>query len=193
VIGVKVECSKAEIAGVYLFERKVLRDGRGSFHEAFSRDVILEETGFDFQVSQVNTSVSNKGVLRGIHYKKFPPGQAKFVSVHHGSIIDVAIDLRRSSPTFGRYLAFELSAENNKGLLLGYGIGHAFLSLEDNTRVSYLCDSVFEPEIEFGISPFKASIDWVGLAEPYGVESFVVNEKDKQAVSLLSAGELLFD
>lgn len=184
---------KTEIEGVYLFEPKVFEDERGSFHEAFRRDKTLEETGFDFQVAQVNTSVSNKGVLRGIHFKKYPPGQAKFVSVHQGRIIDVAIDLRKSSPTFSQHLAFELSDENNKSLLLGYGIGHAFLSLEENTRVSYLCESVFEAEIEFGINPLEASIDWKELAGPSGVKEFTISEKDKLATSLAEAAELLFD
>ena len=184
---------KTEIEGVYLFEPKVFEDERGSFHEAFRRDKTFEETGLDFEVAQVNTSVSSKGVLRGIHFKKLPPGQAKFVSVQRGNIIDVAIDLRKSSPTFGQYLAFELSAKNNKGLLLGYGIGHAFLSLEDNTRVSYLCDSVFEPEIEFGVNPLEASIDWEEIAKPFGIERFVISEKDRQTLSLPEAAELLFD
>ena len=184
--------SKTEIEGVYLFEPKVFEDERGSFHEAFRRDTTLEQTGFDFEVAQVNTSISSKGVLRGIHFKKYPPGQAKFVSVNQGSIIDVAIDLRKSSPTFGEYQVFELSSENNKSLLLGYGIGHAFLSIEDNTRVSYLCDSVFEPEIEFGISPLEASVDWEELAKPFGIERFVISEKDRKALLLSEAEELLF-
>ena len=185
--------SKTDIEGVYLFEPKVFEDERGSFHEAFRRDKALEETGFDLVVAQVNTSVSNKGVLRGIHFKKYPPGQAKFVSVNQGKIIDVAIDLRQSSPTFGQYLAFELSAENNKSLLLDYGIGHAFLSLEDETRVSYLCDSVFEPEIEFAISPLRASIDWEGIAKNRDIEEFNLSKKDEQAPSLEKARHLFFE
>lgn len=185
--------SKTEIEGVYLFEPEVFEDDRGGFHESFRRDKTLNETGIDFEVSQLNVSVSSKGVLRGIHFKKYPPGQAKFVSVNHGSIIDVAIDLRKSSPTFGQHQIFELSAENQNSLLLGFGLGHAFLSLEDNTRVSYLCDTVFEPEIEFGINPLEASIDWAELSRPYGVTEFVISEKDKKAVSLADAGELLFD
>ena len=185
--------SKTEIEGVYFFEPKVFEDERGSFHEAFSRDKTLEETCFDFEVAQVNTSVSNKGVLRGIHFKKFPPGQAKFVSVSRGSIIDVAVDLRKSSPTFGHHQAFELSAENKKGLLLGYGIGHSFLSLEENTRVSYLCDSVFEADIEFGINPLEASIDWEGISKNFGIREFILSKKDEQAKSLEKAGHLLFE
>lgn len=182
--------SKTDIDGVYLFEPKVFQDERGSFHETFRRDKALEETSVDFEVAQVNTSVSNKGVLRGIHFKKYPPGQAKFVSIHQGSIIDVAIDLRKSSATFGEYLAFELSAENNKSLLLGYGIGHAFLSLKDNTRVSYLCDSVFEPEIEFGINPWNSGVDWLSLAPEFSAGELIITDRDYQAPSLRSSTEL---
>ena len=191
-MGIGLGLSKTDIEGVYLFEQRVFEDERGNFHEVFRRDKTLEETGFDFDVAQVNASVSNRGVLRGIHFKKYPPGQAKFVSVNQGSIVDVAIDLRKSSQTFGQYLAFELSAENNKSLLLGYGVGHAFLSLEDNTRVSYLCDSVFKPEIEFGINPLEASIDWDELAKPFGIKKFVISQKDRKALPLSEAEELLF-
>ena len=185
--------SETDIEGVFVFESAVFEDQRGSFQEAFRRDKTLAEIGFDFQVAQANTSISKKGVLRGIHFKKYPPGQAKFVSVIRGAIIDVVIDLRKNSRTLGHYQAFELSAEKNKSLVLGYGIGHAFLSLEDNTRVDYLCDTVFEPDIEFGINPLEASIDWEGLAAPYGVKEFLISEKDKQAVGLSDAGDLLFD
>lgn len=182
--------SKTEIEGVYLFEPKVFEDERGSFQEAFRRDKTLEETGFDFEVAQVNTSVSNRGVLRGIHFKKYPPGQAKFVSVQQGSIIDVAIDLRKYSSTFGQYLAFELSAENNKSLLLSYGIGHAFVSLEDNTRVSYLCDSVFEPEIEFGINPLQSGVEWHRFVPEFRIGDLVIGERDQEAPSLENSPQL---
>ena len=184
---------KSEIEGVYSLRPRIFSDARGSFHESFRSDKTLDEIGFDFEVAQVNNSVSRKGVIRGIHFKKYPPGQAKIVSVSQGAVIDVAIDLRKSSHTFGRYQAFELSAENCKSILIGYGIGHAFLSLEENTVVQYLCDSVFEPEIEFGINPLKASIDWEKIADAFSVKEFIISPKDKQAVSLAEAGELLFD
>ena len=180
----RLNYSQTGIDGVHLFTPKIFEDERGQFFEAFRPDKTLLETGFDFRVAQVNTSVSIRGTLRGIHFKKAPPGQAKFVSVSQGKILDIAIDLRQSSSTFGNWQAFELSAENNQSLLLGYGIGHAFLALEDNTKVSYLCDSVFQPEIEFGINPLEAGIDWQQLAKPYGVAEFVVSEKDLAADNL---------
>jgi dTDP-4-dehydrorhamnose 3,5-epimerase len=183
---------KTNIRDVFLFTPIVFEDSRGYFFESFRQDKTLEETGFNFEVRQVNTSLSKRGVLRGIHFKKNPPGQAKFVSVSQGKILDLAIDLRQSSNTFGQWQAFELSQENNHSLLLGYGIGHAFLALEDNTKVSYLCDSVFEPEIEFGINPLDAGINWQELAAPFGVSDFVVNEKDFSAPGLNDAQHLLF-
>ena len=180
------------IRDVFLFTPQVFEDARGHFFESFRQDKTLEETGFNFEVKQVNTSISKRGVLRGIHFKKNPPGQAKFVSVSQGKILDLAIDLRQSSSTFGHWQAFELSQENNQSLLLGYGIGHAFLALEDNTKVSYLCDSVFEPEIEFGINPLEAGINWLELAKPFGVSEFVVNQKDSEAPGIKDALHLLF-
>lgn len=184
---------RTEIEGVYLFTPLVFEDARGHFFESFRQDKTLEETGFNFEVKQVNTSLSKRGVLRGIHFKKNPPGQAKFVSVSQGKILDLAIDLRQSSKTFGHWQAFELSQENNQSLMLGYGIGHAFLALEDNTKVSYLCDSVFEPEVEFGINPLTAGIDWIGLSKDYSVEELYVSEKDEIAPSLVEAKDILFD
>lgn len=184
---------ETDIEGVWLFQPKIFEDDRGHFFESFRPDKTFEATGFQFDVQQVNTSLSKRGVIRGIHFKKYPPGQAKFVSVNRGKILDVAIDLRRSSETFGRWQAFELSPDNNHCLLLGYGIGHAFLSLEDNTKVTYLCDSVFQPEIEFGINPLDAGIVWEDLADPWGVSEFLVSDKDREAPGLDGAEELLFD
>lgn len=185
--------STCRIEGLYKVEPEILEDSRGSFHEAFRRDKIFEGTGFVFDVAQINSSLSSKGVIRGVHFKKYPPGQAKFVSVTRGSVIDVSLDLRRSSSTFGKYEAIELSSDKNMGLLIGYGIGHAFLALEDKTRVSYLCDSVFEPELEYGINPLDSDIDWEGLARPFGIEEFIISDKDKRAPGLENAIDLLFD
>ena len=184
---------KTEIEGVHLFRPKVFVDSRGHFFESFRQDVTLEETGFDFKVAQVNNSLSAKGVLRGIHFKQNPPGQAKFVSVISGAIIDVAIDLRKSSPTFGKWQAFELSAENRHSLFLGHGIGHAFLALEDRTQVSYLCDTVFEPTLEHGINPLSAGIQWQSYAEKHSIQSFSISEKDELAPSFAEAQHLFFD
>jgi dTDP-4-dehydrorhamnose 3,5-epimerase len=183
---------KTDINDVFLFTPQVFEDSRGYFFESFRQDKTLEETDFNFEVKQVNTSLSKRGVLRGIHFKKNPPGQAKFVSVAQGKILDLAIDLRQSSSTFGRWRAFELSQENNLSLLLGYGIGHAFLALEDNTKVNYLCDSVFEPGIEFGLHPFEFGIDWQELARPWGINDFVISPRDLNAGTVQESLHILF-
>ena len=183
---------KTGIEGVYLFRPTVFEDDRGHFFESFRRDVTLEETGFDFKVAQFNNSLSTKGVIRGIHFKQYPPGQAKFVSVTSGAIIDMAIDLRKSSPTFGQWEAFELSAQNKRSLLLGYGIGHAFLALNDNTQVSYLCDSVFEPELDHVINPLSAGIDWHTFADKHLLKNFLISEKDRLAPTFDEAENLFF-
>lgn len=185
--------SKTTIEGAYLFTPKVFEDSRGHFFESFRQDQVLAETGFDFSVAQVNNSHSTKGTLRGIHFKENPPGQAKFVSVTSGAIIDIVIDLRKSSPTFGKWEAFELSSSNKNSLLLGYGLGHAFLALEHDTRVTYLCDSTFDPYREHGINPLAAGIDWNLLARSFGISDFLISEKDTNAPRLEDAGDLLFD
>lgn len=184
--------AKTNIESVLLFEPQVFEDNRGSFLPTFQTSQTLDQTSFDFQVSQVNTSTSKAGVLRGIHFKQFPPGQAKHVSVLSGTIIDVVIDLRKSSATFLHSEAFELSAENKKSLLIGYGIGHAFLALENNTVVNYLCDSEFEPKLEHGINPMQAGIEWQALSNGK-FDGFLISDKDSQAPSLHDAEHLFFD
>ena len=180
------------IEGVVLFTPNVFGDSRGEFYESFRSDQTFEETGLEFSVAQVNNSVSSKGVLRGIHFKENPPGQQKFVTVTSGAIVDVAIDLRRSSATFRKWQAFELNEENRHSLLIGNGIGHAFLSLQDNTKVTYLCDSVFEPEKEHGISPLTAGIDWEQLVSRFGISEVLMSDKDRNAPKLDEAERLLF-
>jgi len=174
---------ETQIEGVKLFVPRVFEDERGLFYESFRHDEALA-AGFNFNVAQVNNSVSHKGVLRGIHFKQNPPGQQKFVSVPHGAIYDAVIDLRKSSPTFGNWQGFELNDRNRHSLLIGNGIGHAFLSLEDNTAVNYLCDTVFEPSLERGINPLSAGIDWYSLASGFGLNHVELNHKDEVAPGL---------
>jgi dTDP-4-dehydrorhamnose 3,5-epimerase len=182
---------ETQIEGVKLFVPMVFEDDRGLFYESFRHDEALA-AGFDFNVAQVNNSVSNRGVLRGIHFKQNPPGQQKFVSVPRGAIYDVVIDLRKSSPTFGNWQGFELNDLNRRSLLIGNGIGHAFLSLEDDTAVSYLCDTVFEPALEHGINPLSAGIDWHKVAEEHEVPAFRISHKDESALGLIESTAVFF-
>jgi len=187
-----VPYQNTEIDGVFLFAPKVFGDSRGEFYESFRSKQTLDETGVIFNVAQINNSISSRGVIRGIHFKQSPPGQQKFVSVFSGAIIDIAIDLRRSSPTFKKWQAFELNDSNRQSLLLGNGIGHAFLSLQDETKVTYLCDTVFQPEKEHGINPMSAGIDWGHLALSKGISTWLLSDKDRNAPDLNEVETLLF-
>ena len=175
---------ETKLEGVLLFVPTVFDDFRGKFFESFKTELVLSETGLEFSVAQVNNSISSKGVIRGIHFKQNPPGQRKFVSVSAGAIIDVSIDLRRNSPTFGKWQAIELNDTDNHSLLIGNGIGHAFLSLRDDTSVSYLCDTAFEPQKELGLNPLSAGIDWENLAIGFDIGEFILSEKDRRAPHL---------
>jgi dTDP-4-dehydrorhamnose 3,5-epimerase len=128
--------SSLKIDGSWVFTPKKFPDERGSFHEVFKLSVLTETLGFGFEVKQVNQSVSRAGVIRGIHWADVPPGQAKYVYCAKGSIWDVVVDIRVGSPTFGQFDAALLSEENGKSLLIKEGLGHVFLSLEDNTVVN---------------------------------------------------------
>lgn len=182
---------ETEIKGAYIFTPWIFNDARGGFHESFKIEEVKRETGVTFNVSQVNNSTSRKGALRGIHLKQNPPGQRKFISVHQGAIFDVIVDLRRSSPTFGRWLGLELNSSNQYSLLLDSGIGHGFLSLEANTVVSYLVDTKFEPELERTINPLSFGIDWVSPAKERGIETFTLSDRDRDAIPFNEALGLL--
>lgn len=159
----------------------VHEDERGHFLEVFRRDKLRSATGFDFDTAQVNSSLSRKGVLRGFHYKENPPGQAKLVSVMSGAIYDVALDMRPDSPTFGRWHGVEQRAASGQALLIQSGLAHAFLALEPNTVIVYLNDSPYQPEIEHAIHPLTVGVDWQSVANRYGIEELVVNDRDLNA------------
>lgn len=183
---------KTAIPGLYLFKPWLHFDERGSFHEAFNFDVTQKETGIDFKTMQHNVSVSNKGALRGIHFKEDPPGQRKIVRVEHGAIYDVVVDLRRSSPTFGKWLGFELNSSNHQSLLIGNGLGHGFLALESSTVVSYLCDTHYDPDSEHTISPLSFAIGWEAIAERWAIGEIRISERDRLAPLFSKESPLLF-
>ena len=178
--------SSLKIDGSWVFTPKKFPDERGSFHEVFKLSVLTETLGFGFEVKQVNQSVSRAGVIRGIHWADVPPGQAKYVYCAKGSVWDVVVDIRVGSPTFGQFDAALLSEENGKSLLIKEGLGHVFLSLEDNTVVNYLCTEPFNPTSEHGINPLDPA-----LAIPFGkmlVKSeFTISTKDLEAPTLAEA------
>jgi dTDP-4-dehydrorhamnose 3,5-epimerase len=155
------------------------------FLEQFRVDFLSEVADKRFEIKQTNTSVSRRGVVRGIHFADVPLGQAKFVFVPHGSIIDYVVDLRVGSPTFGKWESKLLDSQTRNAMYLSEGLGHAFVSLEDNTVVTYLVSEVFNPEAEHGINPLDSDIS---LVFPESVE-LIFSEKDAQAPSLAELHE----
>ena len=131
-----------------------------------------------FNVSQANISISHKGVVRGIHYSLASEGQEKWITCVSGSIWDVIVDIRPSSPTFGKWVSVNLTAKSGNSILISSGLGHGFMALEDNTTVSYLLTSAYSPKDEYGIFPFDSvlGINWP-LSEP------ILSDKDAQAKS----------
>lgn len=148
------------IPGVLIIEPKVFGDDRGFFLESWNARVFAE-AGLDLQFVQDNHSRSARGVLRGMHYQQ-PNPQGKLVRVTAGAVYDVAVDLRRSSPTFGKWVGFELSAANKRMLWVPEGMAHGFLSLEDGTDFLYKCTSYYEPAHEHSLlwNDPAVGIDW---------------------------------
>ncbi|MDQ7017390.1 MAG: dTDP-4-dehydrorhamnose 3,5-epimerase [Gammaproteobacteria bacterium] len=139
------------IPEVILFEPQVFGDERGFFFESFNQKAFQDATGLDVQFVQDNHSKSSKGVLRGLHYQLPPKAQGKLVRVTHGEVFDVAVDIRKSSPTFGQWVGEVLSAENKKQLWIPEGFAHGFLTLSENAEFLYKTTDYYSPELEAGI------------------------------------------
>lgn len=168
-----------KIKGAWIHAPSRHTDERGHFEEQFRLSQIESELGRTFHVKQVNQSVSIKGVIRGIHYTDSPEGQAKYVSCPKGAIWDVVVDLRKHSPTYGKWDAAVISAENGLSVFISEGLGHAFLSLEDGSVVDYLCSAEYSPENDRTVNPLSESlaIDFTST----GLNEFVLSEKDSLA------------
>ena len=162
-----------------MFKPTVYSDNRGYFFENF-RQSHLRENGIDLDFVQENESMSNKGIVRGLHLQAPPHAQAKLLRVVTGSILDVVVDLRTASPTYRASYAVELSEVNKRSLFVPEGFAHGFCCLEDNTIVQYKCSDYYNPESEMGIK-------WndVTLGIEWPIESPIVSEKD-EALPLLS-------
>jgi dTDP-4-dehydrorhamnose 3,5-epimerase len=142
----------------------------------------LEETiGHALDLRQANTSVSHRGVVRGIHFADIPRGQAKYVTVPRGSVLDFVVDIRVGSPTFGQWDSALLDDVDHRALYLSEGLGHLFVALEDNTTVSYLVSDVYNPDAEHGLNPFDSQI---ALDLPSNLGELVISDKDRAAPTL---------
>jgi dTDP-4-dehydrorhamnose 3,5-epimerase len=153
--------NSTEIPGLLVFEPKVHEDSRGHFFESYN-EKMFQQQGVDLRFVQDNQSSSAYGVIRGLHYQLDPHGQAKLVRVLSGSILDVAVDLRKNSPTYLKNFSIELSAENKKQLFIPVGFAHGFSVLSERAEVLYKCDNYYNKEDEGGIrfNDPTLNIDW---------------------------------
>ncbi len=172
------------IPGAVVAEPRIFGDARGAFLEWFRADIAAQALGRRVEVMQANLSVSARGVVRGVHYADVPLGQAKWVSVPQGRIVDYVVDLRVGSPSFGATEAVELDSESRRAVFLAEGLGHAFVALEHDTLVSYLVTDVFRPDREHGISPVDPEL---GLDFPVPAGELILSEKDTAAPTLAEA------
>ena len=175
------------IPDVVLIEPTVYGDNRGYFVETFRQDLFEDAVGYKINFVQDNESKSTKGVLRGLHYQLPPYTQAKLVRVIEGSVLDVAVDIRKSSPTFGQHVAVELTAENKHQLFVPHGFAHGFIVLSDSAAFAYKVDNYYAPEHDRGIAfdDKELAIDW-----QLPLEALQLSDKDKAHPSLANAKDL---
>ena len=154
---------RTNIPDLVIIEPIVHGDSRGYFVETFRQDKLEEFLGFKINFCQDNESKSSKGVLRGLHYQLTPFAQTKLVRVIQGRVLDIAVDIRKNSPTFGQHIAVELSAENKRQLLVPRGFAHGFVVLEDDTVFAYKVDNYYSPQCDRGIAfdDKNLNIDWI--------------------------------
>ena len=182
------------MAGAYELVPTVHSDERGQFHEWFRADVLRELTGRSFSphadaIAQGNASVSHAGTLRGIHFAQVPPGQAKYVTCFTGAVLDVVVDLRTGSPTFGQWDSVVLDDVERRCVWIPEGLGHAFLALDDNSLVSYLCSTGYSPGREHAITPFDTTIgvEWPTHDRHGTPLSYRLSDRDRAAQTLTEA------
>jgi dTDP-4-dehydrorhamnose 3,5-epimerase len=160
-------------------------DERGVFLEWFQTDQLAAVVGHRPAWKQANCSVSRRGTLRGIHFADVPPGQAKYVTCLHGAVLDVVVDLRVGSPTFGRWDSALLDGTDRRAVYLAEGLGHGLMALTDEATVGYLCSEPYAPGREHGLNPFDPAL---GIAWPEGIEP-VLSAKDADAPTLSEAAD----
>lgn len=182
-----MEYLKTEIEGVYVLEPRVFRDARGYFFESWRQADFDQHIGRHVEFIQDNESKSSYGVLRGLHYQKGEYSQAKLVRVIRGRVLDVAVDIRKSSPTFGKYVAVELSEDNKRQLFIPRGFAHGFMVLSDEAVFTYKVDNVYAPQHE-------ASIRWndkdIHIEWPISADDVFTSEKDLLKATSLKDAEV---
>lgn len=178
-----MEYIKTDIDGVYILEPKVFKDARGYFFEAFKKQEFEKNVG-NVDFVQDNESKSSYGVLRGLHYQKGEFSQAKLVRVIRGKVVDVAVDIRKSSPTFGKYVMVELSEDNKRQLFIPRGLAHGFLVLSQEAVFTYKVDNVYAPQSEASI---KFDDETLNIQWPIDKKDVLASEKDLKGKTFAEA------
>lgn len=175
---------ETKLKGCFILEPKIFNDERGYFFESFNQKTFNALTGQNINFIQDNESLSSKGVLRGLHFQKGEHAQAKLVRVIKGSVLDIAVDLREDSLTYGQHVSVELSEENKKQLFIPRGFAHGFIVLSDTALFSYKCDNFYNKEAEGGIiyNDSSLKIDWL-----LNHSDYIISEKDMQLPILKNA------
>ena len=184
-----MEVIKTALDGVMIIEPTVFGDSRGYFFESYNKQRFNEATGLDIDFVQDNQSKSCYGVLRGLHFQKPPYAQSKLVRCVKGKVLDVAVDIRKSSPTFGKYVAVELTEDNHRQLFIPHGFAHGFVVLSEEAIFQYKCDNFYHKESEGAVAwnDPEINIDWT---IPF--EDVILSDKDK-VNPLLKDAEWLFE
>ncbi|MEU4521209.1 dTDP-4-dehydrorhamnose 3,5-epimerase [Amycolatopsis sp. NPDC024027] len=173
------------VPDAFEFSPRAFPDERGLFIAPFQEDAFRDAVGHPLRLGQSNHSVSRRGTIRGIHFADTPPGQAKYVYCPRGSLLDVIVDVRVGSPTFGRWDAVVLDSRDFRAMYLAEGLGHGFVALEDDTVMTYMCSEPYNPTGEHGITPLDPAL---GLPWPADIEQ-IISDKDRIAPTLAEAEE----
>ena len=183
-----MEFERQLIPDIFLIKPKIFSDMRGYFTETFRKDLLELELGYKINFIQENESKSSRGVLRGLHFQLPPFAQAKLVRVSEGRVLDIAVDIRKSSPSFGQHVALELSAKNKKQLFVPRGFAHGFIVLSDTATFTYKVDNCYAPDHDRGIAfdDKSLAINW---QLPF--ELFKLSAKDRCHPTLSNAKDIL--
>jgi dTDP-4-dehydrorhamnose 3,5-epimerase len=182
-----VKTRELSVPGAWEITPQVHTDDRGAFFEWFTDAEFTAFTGHRFDLRQANCSVSSTGVLRGLHFAQVPPSQAKYVTCLRGAVFDVVVDIRVGSPTFGQWDAVQLDDRTRRSIYISEGLGHAFLALEDDSTVMYLCSAGYDPAREHTINPLDPAIgiEWPAVSR----HTDTVGPRCRRAVPRRSAGQ----
>lgn len=186
-----MEFRELAVAGAWEMTPRQFTDPRGVFLEAFSEPAFVDAVGHPLDLKQANSSVSAAGVVRGIHFAELPPSQAKYVMCLRGAVLDVVVDIRVGSPTFGQWDSVLLDDVDRRAIYVSEGLGHAFCSLEDDSTVIYLCSATYAPGREHGVDPLdpEIGIEWPTTDRQGRPLEPILSDKDRDAPGLNEARE----